>query len=323
MLHVAHVGDSRCYRLREGRLEQLTKDHSLINDVLELRPDMTDDAIKKLPTNVVTRALGMEATVRVSVRSHAVAPGDRYLLCSDGLSGAVPPSELGEILALPLTPAETVERLISVANEAGGHDNIAAVVIACELGTGASVPARSASSFSSASDLRAPDLSGTAATLAIDAGNPTIVDREPGAPALRGGTIPDGIWMPTGERDSSLPEILLVGIEEAEVDLAAHLHVVPAESAQPGMLDAIDDFVGSMRLQAQKTQDFMRDPVIEHAESETEVRFSDVDESELLGTLTCAACGATIESPFCPHCGEAWDDEAEGDTKVNPLKVSS
>ncbi|HEX7603813.1 MAG TPA: protein phosphatase 2C domain-containing protein, partial [Polyangiaceae bacterium] len=86
MLHHAHVGDSRLYRWRDGMLEQLTQDHSLLNDALELRPNIGDAALEKLPRNVVTRALGMEAQVRVSVKSHRMLAGDKYLLCSDGLT---------------------------------------------------------------------------------------------------------------------------------------------------------------------------------------------------------------------------------------------
>ena len=308
MLHLAHVGDSRCYRLREGRLEQLTKDHSLINDVLELRPDMSDEAIKKLPTNVVTRALGMEGTVRVSVRSHAVAPGDKYLLCSDGLSGAVPPSELTEILCMPNTPGDLVERLIAVANEAGGHDNIAAVVIACELGTGVSVPAHSMTTSSSTAASSALASAVTSASGAFTA--PMLLDRGPSTEAaeLRGATIPDGVWTPTGDRDGSLPEILLVGIEDADLEQSAGVRVLPAASASAGMLDAIDDFVGSMRLQSQKSADYMRDPEIHHGEAELDDDIEDVDTSELIDQIVCAGCGETIESPFCPYCGESWKD---------------
>src|SRR3954471_15455380 len=87
LMHVANVGDSRCYRLRGGHLELLTQDHSLLMDVLEQRPDIDDEVIARLPKNIVTRAIGMVSALRVSLRSHSVVVGDRYLLCSDGLSG--------------------------------------------------------------------------------------------------------------------------------------------------------------------------------------------------------------------------------------------
>ena len=141
-LHLAYVGDSRCYRLRAGEFELLTFDHSLIHDVLELKPDMDDDALARLPRNVVTRALGMEEPVRVSVRTHHLLAGDRYLLCSDGLTDALEPEQICEVLLVPRAPDEIVGTLIELANTAGGMDNIAAVVIACEIGATVAIERR-------------------------------------------------------------------------------------------------------------------------------------------------------------------------------------
>jgi serine/threonine protein phosphatase PrpC len=140
VLYVAHVGDSRCYRLRGGHIESLTQDHSLFQDVLELHPDIADDALARLPRKVVTRALGMEDTVRVSIRSVEIVSGDVYLLCSDGLTASLPDDQLRRILALPLPPKQIVERLIQSANVASGEDNISAVVLTCEITTGSSSP---------------------------------------------------------------------------------------------------------------------------------------------------------------------------------------
>lgn len=131
LLHVAHVGDSRCYRLRDGHLELLTQDHSLLTDIVEQRPDLEDDVLSRLPKNVVTRALGMEPKVRVSLRSVSVVAGDKYLLCSDGLSSMVSAEELADTLELEEPPARSIERLVAIANAAGGVDNIAALVIDC------------------------------------------------------------------------------------------------------------------------------------------------------------------------------------------------
>lgn len=129
LLHVAHVGDSRCYRLRSCQLEQLTLDHSLLIEVLEREPDLDDAIVARMPKNVVTRALGMEDHVRVTFRSFPVLPGDRYLLCSDGLSGMVGHSAIESAVAEPRGPDEIVAELIRLANEGGGKDNISAVVI--------------------------------------------------------------------------------------------------------------------------------------------------------------------------------------------------
>lgn len=134
LLHVGHAGDSRCYRLRSGHLELLTQDHSLVTDIIEQRPDLGDDVLDRLPKNMVTRALGMDPRLRVSMRSHAVVPSDKYLLCSDGLSGMLSVEELAETLGCAEPPQSIVERLIAIANAAGGADNIAALVIECEGG---------------------------------------------------------------------------------------------------------------------------------------------------------------------------------------------
>lgn len=143
LMHVAHVGDSRCYRLRDGDFELLTQDHSLLTDVLEQRPELDDDMLARLPKNIVTRALGLDGQLRVSIRSFSVVEGDRYLLCSDGLSGPVPAVELAQILSLKLAPELVVDRLIAAANEHGGPDNIAALVVDCSGGHQAALPADS------------------------------------------------------------------------------------------------------------------------------------------------------------------------------------
>lgn len=128
-LHVAHVGDSRCYRLRDGHLEQLTQDHSLLNDVLEQRPDLDESKLLSLPKHVVTRALGMGPTLRVTLSSHAVAGGDRYLLCSDGLSSPVSSERIAELLSEDSSPDEITQNLIDAAHEAGAPDNVGVLVI--------------------------------------------------------------------------------------------------------------------------------------------------------------------------------------------------
>lgn len=137
-LHVAYVGDSRCYRFRDNRLEQLTFDHSLINDVLELKPNIDDARVKKLPQNVITRALGMSDSLRVSIRSHGLSHGDRYMLCSDGLSDVVGDHQIAEALALDVDCDEQVQLMMNMALDAGADDNVAIVVIDVALPTGSS-----------------------------------------------------------------------------------------------------------------------------------------------------------------------------------------
>jgi protein phosphatase len=141
LIHVAHVGDSRCYRLRNRHLELLTQDHSLITDVVENRPELDDTMLDRLPRNIITRALGVDPDLRVSVRSYAVVEGDRYLLCSDGLYAPLPATLLATILTEERNAERATERLIFAANDAGGPDNISVVVIDCASGPGIALPA--------------------------------------------------------------------------------------------------------------------------------------------------------------------------------------
>ena len=130
-LQIAHVGDSRCYRSRAGVCELLTRDHSLYRDVLEEHPELDERVLARLPRNVVTRALGMAATTRVSIDTHDVVSGDRYLLCSDGLSSFVPAATLAAILAEPRPTGATVQLLLNAADDAGAPDNVTVIVIEC------------------------------------------------------------------------------------------------------------------------------------------------------------------------------------------------
>lgn len=135
-LVLGHVGDSRCYRMRDGRLERLTQDHTLINDILEIRPDIDEESARALPRNVITNALGMDERVRVSVRTHEVAPGDRYVLCSDGLTDEVDDGQIQKALLTGSSPAEAARLLIDLALDGKPRDNVAVVVLASQLAPG-------------------------------------------------------------------------------------------------------------------------------------------------------------------------------------------
>ncbi len=130
-LFLAHVGDSRCYRLRDGHMELLTHDHTLINDVLELRPDLSIDHAKQLPPYVITRALGMSDSLRVSVRELEVSSRDRYLLCSDGVTDVLDADSLASALMVEESPEEIVRVIIELAKSEGAKDNLAALAITC------------------------------------------------------------------------------------------------------------------------------------------------------------------------------------------------
>lgn len=140
LMHVVHVGDSRAYRWRNGHLDLLTQDHSVINEVIEQRPDLDDAVLGALPRHAVTRALGMEERLRVSFSSFEVVNGDRYMLCTDGLTGPVPPMEVAAALGSGEDPRGTVEMLIALANDAGGPDNIAVAVIDCRSPRSSALP---------------------------------------------------------------------------------------------------------------------------------------------------------------------------------------
>ncbi len=145
-LYVAHAGDSRCYRLRNKVFEQVPRDHSLVEEALRTRPDITESELSYLPSNVITRALGVETTVDVEIAIERVEPGDIYLLCSDGLSGFVSDERIGEIVRDIDVLTNACAALIAEANGNGGGDNVTAVLVRIEelalpLALTSSVPA--------------------------------------------------------------------------------------------------------------------------------------------------------------------------------------
>jgi serine/threonine protein phosphatase PrpC len=131
-MYIGHVGDSRCYRVRGGQIQLLTRDHSLINDYLLAMPDLTEEQRSELPKNVITRALGMQDQVVVDIQHDDPRPGDVYCLCSDGLSGMVQDDEILRIVSSAADIGEACRNLIARANEHGGEDNITAVLIKIE-----------------------------------------------------------------------------------------------------------------------------------------------------------------------------------------------
>lgn len=133
-IYVGHVGDSRVYRVREGAISQLTRDHSLLEDYKDARPDMTEEEARNFPhKNVITRALGMRDTVVVDITKHEIRDGDQFVLCSDGLCGMLDDKTIGRIVREATTLENAVAELIEQANRAGGTDNITAMLIQCNL----------------------------------------------------------------------------------------------------------------------------------------------------------------------------------------------
>ncbi len=125
---VGHVGDSRAYRVRDGKIEQLTYDHSLVWEYAR-RQRIDPNEVKDIPSNVIIRCLGPEPLVQVDVEGpHPLRPGDIFLLCSDGLSGQVNDSEIGAV-ASALPPAEACRFLVDLANLRGGPDNTTVLIV--------------------------------------------------------------------------------------------------------------------------------------------------------------------------------------------------
>jgi protein phosphatase len=124
---IGHVGDSRAYRLRRGKLEQLTRDHSLVEE-MRRKGQITDAQAEDHPQrSIITRALGPEPEVEVDVQTVPASPGDVFLLCSDGLTTMVSEERIAAILAGAGSMREAVRTLVDEANGAGGRDNITAL----------------------------------------------------------------------------------------------------------------------------------------------------------------------------------------------------
>ncbi|HEY7660908.1 MAG TPA: Stp1/IreP family PP2C-type Ser/Thr phosphatase [Actinomycetota bacterium] len=139
-VHLAHVGDSRAYLFRGGELTLLTEDHTLVHRMV-VEGEITEAEAETHPhRSILTRALGVDASVEVDEGDVEVAPGDRVLLCTDGLTGMVTEPQIREILSESEEPQDAVERLVKSANRAGGIDNITAVILGFEEDGDAALP---------------------------------------------------------------------------------------------------------------------------------------------------------------------------------------
>jgi protein phosphatase len=126
---IAHVGDSRAYLLRAGELRQVTEDHTLVGRMVSEGRLRAEEAQHHPQRSIITRALGVDSDVDVDVVSVELQDGDRLLLCSDGLSSMIEPSEIGDALASDPDPQNVADSLVEQANAAGGDDNITVVVV--------------------------------------------------------------------------------------------------------------------------------------------------------------------------------------------------
>lgn len=126
---IVHVGDSRAYLLTRHEIQQVTHDHSFVNRLIELGELQPEEAAVHPQRHVLYRAVGQGDSLDIDTYQQPLPAGSRLLLCSDGLSGQVSEQEIGTIIASAATPQEACERLIDAANQAGGPDNITAILI--------------------------------------------------------------------------------------------------------------------------------------------------------------------------------------------------
>jgi protein phosphatase len=129
---IGHVRDSRVYRLRDGKLLQLTEDHSLLNDYIKMKKMSEEEIGKFQHKNVIVRALGMKETVQVDIITETPRLGDCFLMCTDGLSGMLTDQQMAHILTTEPDLDTAVDRLIAGANDEGGIDNISVVLARIE-----------------------------------------------------------------------------------------------------------------------------------------------------------------------------------------------
>lgn len=126
---IAHVGDSRAYHVRAGHITQLTHDHSIVGEMVRSGILSDEDARNHPKRNVITKSLGAQDDIAADMPAALeVEPGDSFLLCSDGLTAYLSDSDMAEILT-GSTPAEACKKLVKIANDAGGRDNITALVV--------------------------------------------------------------------------------------------------------------------------------------------------------------------------------------------------
>ncbi len=136
-LLLGHVGDSRCYRLRAGRLQQITRDHSLLQEQIDAGLITPEQAAFSANKNLVTRAVGVEDTVLLETHQHDVQAGDVYLLCSDGLSDMLEDPTIAQVLQAHDSLDASSGALIDAANDAGGRDNISVILVRASGGVNA------------------------------------------------------------------------------------------------------------------------------------------------------------------------------------------
>lgn len=196
-MYIGHVGDSRAYRIRDGEIRLMTRDHSLVNDYLLAMPELTEEQRSELPKNVITRALGMQDHVTVDLQSDECQNGDLYVLCSDGLSGMIDDQEILSVVLETPDLQDACRRLVGMANEHGGEDNITAVIvrIAEDPGgvPGAEAAAPAAESAAAPPDVPAAIEAGEAGSAAAVSGAAPSTGAAPAATSAGGASPGEGL----------------------------------------------------------------------------------------------------------------------------------
>lgn len=138
-LMLGHIGDSRCYRLRNDVLQQITRDHSWLQEQIDAGLMTPQQAAESGGRNLVTRALGVDTFVQVEVNEFSVQAGDLFILCSDGLTDMVDDDDLAALARMPIALQSKAEQMIELANAMGGRDNISVVLVQTGAATQAPV----------------------------------------------------------------------------------------------------------------------------------------------------------------------------------------
>lgn len=129
LMYVGHVGDSRAYLIRNRRIDQITDDHSIVAQLVRARAITPQEAARHPYRNVITRCLGMQVDLEADTQQRELKPGDRLLICSDGLSGLVSDDEMLQYVVSSSEPQKTCEELVQLALDRGGSDNISVVLV--------------------------------------------------------------------------------------------------------------------------------------------------------------------------------------------------
>lgn len=128
VLYLAHVGDSRCYCIRDGTIKQITKDHSWVADQVSLGMISKEEALNHPNNNIITQAVGFAPNVEPQMLKRETRPGDRYIFCSDGLTASIREEEILQAVCSNPNPQRVCDFLIDLANQRGGQDNITVVI---------------------------------------------------------------------------------------------------------------------------------------------------------------------------------------------------